>query len=120
LVPARLHAIDGNNADKHLDGAGATDERTFESNYLIKPADVDIFADDGVAHSRKRAEPPAGPTPSGETAPSNKEPIPCTNNWIADNAKEQLVVFDITGPFISACRHGLVETLVEMRRSGEL
>jgi hypothetical protein len=29
-------------------------------------------------------------------------------------------VFDQTGVFVSACRHGIIQTVVEMRRSGEL
>jgi hypothetical protein len=37
--------MDGNNSDKHLDGAGSTDKRAFEYNYLINPSDVDVFAD---------------------------------------------------------------------------
>lgn len=70
---------------------------------------MDKFADDGVTRSGSRT---AAPT----------DEIPCTDRWVAASATTEntTVVFDITGPFIGACRHGLIETLVEMRRSGEL
>ncbi|KAG1892237.1 hypothetical protein F4604DRAFT_1875645 [Suillus subluteus] len=40
-----------------------------------------------------------------------------TANTISDNT---IKVFEQTGIFISACRHGMIQTLVKMRRSGEL
>jgi hypothetical protein len=86
-----------------VDGAGSNDERTFDSDYLIKPSVVDKFADDGVTRSGSRT---AAPT----------DEIPCTDKWVAASATTK----NITGPFIGACRHGLIETLVEMRCSGEL
>ncbi|KAG2044044.1 hypothetical protein BDR03DRAFT_930786 [Suillus americanus] len=36
---------------------------------------------------------------------------------IAENTTN---VFEQTGVFVSACRHGIIQTLVEMRRSGKL
>jgi hypothetical protein len=118
--------MDGNNSDKHLDGAGSTDKWAFECNYLINPSDVDVFADDGVARSQRSAKTASTPLHHA-SAPNDSslsdEPVPCTaNGWVAANGKsaEEASVFDITGPFICVCRHGFVETLVEMRRSGEL
>ncbi|KAG1884380.1 hypothetical protein F4604DRAFT_1677018 [Suillus subluteus] len=46
----------------------------------------------------------------------------CTENWKAANAvtEKTINVFDQTGVFVSACRHGIIQTVVEMRQSGEL
>lgn len=46
----------------------------------------------------------------------------CTDNWKAANtiAENTTNIFEQTGVFVSACRHGIIQTLVEMRRSGEL
>lgn len=56
------------------------------------------------------------------TGPADVVESVCTDNWktantISDNTVK---VFEQTGIFISACRHGMIQTLVEMRRSGEL
>jgi hypothetical protein len=46
----------------------------------------------------------------------------CTDNWKAANSTEEntVRVFEQTGIFLSACRHGMIQTVTEMRRSGEL
>lgn len=131
LVPARLHAMDGNSSAKHLDGAGHTDPRTFKSQYLIPPVDVDQFTDDGVARTRAsksgQVTGNSTPTTAGPASQASLKSSPTDlgagcNHFAAANAQseEKKSVFDINGPFISACRHGFVETLIEMRRSGEL
>lgn len=45
-----------------------------------------------------------------------------TDNWKAANtiAENTTNIFEQTGVFVSACHHGIIQTLVEMRRSGEL
>ena len=48
LVPDRLHAMDGNNSMKRVDGAGHADHRVFISDYLISSSTVDNFKDDVV------------------------------------------------------------------------
>lgn len=48
---------------------------------------------------------------------------PCTKNWkasAAEHKKRALDVYDITGIFASACRHGFILKVCEMVRSGEL
>jgi hypothetical protein len=47
----------------------------------------------------------------------------CTRNWTAakpDGEKQMFAVYDETGIFILACRHGVVLAVVDMIRSGEL
>lgn len=48
---------------------------------------------------------------------------PCTKNWkasAAEHKKRALDIYDITGIFASACRHGLMNKICEMVYSGEL
>ncbi|KAF8438667.1 hypothetical protein L210DRAFT_3403971, partial [Boletus edulis BED1] len=107
LSPARLHNMDGNFSAKRLDGSGSADPRTFESDYFIPIADVDRFKN----NSCKNPE-------SGATAGST-----CSSNWSAAAKvfeEDKICVFEQTGIFLLACRHGFVECIAEMRRSGEL
>jgi hypothetical protein len=111
LVPASLHAMDGNSSVKRVDGSGAADRRLFESSYLTTAAEVDVFKNE-VAQKQR---------------PANTEShlggiVLCTDNWTVANtfSEESVKVFEQTGIFLCACRHGMIETFAEMRRSGEL
>jgi Kyakuja-Dileera-Zisupton transposase len=112
-----MHAVDGNNSAKRVDGSGNADERCFQSDYLLHASKVDRFKDEVKSRSKTQVgnsvldQPPFGDTND-----------PCTDNWIAANAisEETVKVFDQTGIFLCACRHGIVEMIAEMRRSGEL
>ncbi|KAG1869624.1 hypothetical protein F4604DRAFT_1881480 [Suillus subluteus] len=46
----------------------------------------------------------------------------CTENWKTANtiSENTVSIFNQTGIFVSTCRHGIVQTLVEMRKSGKL
>ncbi|KAG2123744.1 hypothetical protein DEU56DRAFT_873408 [Suillus clintonianus] len=78
-----------------------------QSDYFIPEAAVEHFKDD----VRNR---PGQRSPHQNTS--------CTNNWTAARSVEEakISVFEQTGIFIMACRHGLVECIVEMKQSGEL
>lgn len=104
LIPRRLHCMDGNFSAKRLDGSGSSDLRVFRSYYFIPHADVEHFKDD--VHNR--------------SAPQTT--VSCTENWTAAKAVEEnkVMVFDQTGIFLVACRHGFIECVTEMARSGEL
>jgi Kyakuja-Dileera-Zisupton transposase len=111
--------MDGNNSMKRLDGSGHADERVFSSDYHISPDEVDVFKDD----VRKPPIPKPGSLAEEGASPCDGDETVCAEHWQAANgvSLESLTqVFEQCGAFISACRHGLVETLVEMRRSGEL
>lgn len=119
LIPARMDSMDGNNSLKRVDGSGHADERIFESSYLIPPDEVDVFKDDVRLRPGTRA---VVTNTAGGISPADVSESTCTDNWktantISDNTVK---VFEQTGIFISACRHGMIQTLVEMRRSGEL
>ncbi|KAG2360741.1 hypothetical protein BDR07DRAFT_1288989 [Suillus spraguei] len=115
VYPAHLASIDGNNSLKHIDGSGHADEHIFESSYLIPPEEVEKIKDDVWLQPGTHI----GPDPTPTTASDESK---CTENWkTANTVSENTVkVFDQTGIFISACRHGILQTLVEMRKSGEL
>lgn len=119
LYPARLDSIDGNNSLKRVNGSGHADERVFDSSYLIPPVDVEVFKDDVRLRPGTRAA-------TDNAGASNSEHLhvesSCTENWKAANtvSEKTIDVFDQTGVFVSACRHGIIQTLVEMRWSGEL
>jgi hypothetical protein len=111
LVPASLHAMDGNSSVKRVDGSGVADPRAFESDYLITADDVDIFKDEVTRKSR----PAASDSKLGGL-------VSCTDNWTVANtfSEDTVKVFEQTGIFLSACHHGMIEMFTEMRRSGEL
>ncbi|KAG1846291.1 hypothetical protein F4604DRAFT_1884181 [Suillus subluteus] len=57
--------------------------------------------------------------------PGERNTIPnpsCTDNWTAAKSHEEdkISVFEQTGVFLMACRHGFVECIIEMRCSSEL
>ncbi|KAG1767502.1 hypothetical protein EDD22DRAFT_978132 [Suillus occidentalis] len=130
LYPARLDAFDGNNSLKRVDGSGHADERVFQSTYLIPAGEVDLFKDDVRLRPGTRITtgddvhlsniPGTQTTTEDDAASSNNST--CTENWkVANTTSENSInVFDQTGVFVSACRHGIIQTLVELRRSGEL
>ncbi|TFK60510.1 hypothetical protein BDN72DRAFT_730156, partial [Pluteus cervinus] len=125
LTFSRLRAFDGNNSLKRFDGAKA-DKREFESNYFLSNEYVDKFKDD-VHNARKKPSPATPPSTTLPTAPEENEGVekkatPCADTWHAATAvsEDTIKVFDQTGIFLSACRHAIVEFIVEMRKSGEL
>ena len=115
LVPDRLHAMDGNNSMKRVDGSGHSDERVFLSDYFIPPETVDNFKHDVETRPGTQAQP-------AQALPQGNDDSWCTKHWTAANAVSEgtVEVFQQTGGFLSTCRHAIVETLVEMRQSGEL
>ncbi|KAG0691551.1 hypothetical protein DFH29DRAFT_1017956, partial [Suillus ampliporus] len=120
LIPARMDSMDGNSSLKRVDGSGHADERVFKTSYLISPDEVDTFKDD--VRLRPGTHGTAITDTAGGTTPAGVSESACTDNWktantISDNTVK---VFEQTGIFISACRHGMIQTLAEMRRSGEL
>ncbi|KAF8510085.1 hypothetical protein JB92DRAFT_2728674, partial [Gautieria morchelliformis] len=123
LIPAQLQAMDRNMFLKHINGAGHTDERVFHSDYHILPSQVDRFKDDVRQRPGKAMASKNGIKTTIKEAPlyGNDETL-CTENWAAANAisEETVKVFEQTGGFVCACRHGFVQTFVEMRKGGEL
>ena len=127
----RMFAMDGNNSLKRIRQVGTraiADHRVFESDYFLSHEYVNKFANEV-----KRKEPPKDPDETPET-PLHDEGDPtdgaqpgvtvaCADNWKASQANELRRMWNIyeeTGVFAAACRHGLILWLVDMVRSGEL
>ncbi|KAI0323240.1 hypothetical protein GY45DRAFT_1213278, partial [Cubamyces sp. BRFM 1775] len=144
---SRIICIDGNNSLKRLATTGrrnAGDIRVFEDSDYFLPRDfVDRFADEVKAHQTQpklqldARAPSSGAALSDEESDEDKNhmgegdptdgatttPSPCAKTWkaaTADERKRVWGVFDETGVFACACRHGLLLWLVDMVRSGEL
>jgi hypothetical protein len=122
--------MDGNTSFKRLKDAGHTDERVFHSDYNVPFSTVQTFKDDvklkpglyTTKPQRKKDTNSLDTPKTYEAPPFGNDTTKCTENWTAANAvvEEINTVFEQTGGYVSACRHGLVLTFVEMRRSGEL
>ncbi|KAL6308620.1 hypothetical protein BKA93DRAFT_815267 [Sparassis latifolia] len=136
LFPARLLAMDGNNSAKRVANAGTADDRNFTSNYFLSRGQVDHFKDE-VKQRKTKAKPVSEQNEDdieedapwitedapGEATDGQERPTPCTERWkasAAEHEKRALDIYDITGIFVSACRHGLIQKACEMVRSGEL
>ncbi|OCH90281.1 hypothetical protein OBBRIDRAFT_812781 [Obba rivulosa] len=96
-------AIGGNNSAKQIARAGTEDERIFHSKYFLFKEEVDRFKDEvkcKVATSKKG---------------NNSE-----KTSAAEHKKCALEIYENTGIFVSACRHGLIQKACEMVCSREL
>lgn len=69
------------------------------------------------------AEPTEGDPTDGVDDNPQGEISQCVKNWkaaAADDKKRSWAVFDETGIYASACRHGFILWIADMVRSGEL
>ncbi|KAI0081425.1 hypothetical protein K474DRAFT_1682021 [Panus rudis PR-1116 ss-1] len=141
---SRLWAFDGNDSLKrmamHPDRqAGDTREYT-ESDYFLSREYVNRFAHE--VKSRRADKGPQIPhvDPDDDThddpepldategdptdgATNDKGVEQCVKNWksaASEDKKKAWGIFDETGIFASACRHGLILWLADMVKSGEL
>ncbi|KAI5993173.1 hypothetical protein EDC04DRAFT_2586648, partial [Pisolithus marmoratus] len=110
LIPSSLKAMDGNNSAKQMAHAGHADCCVFPSTYMILKADVNIFKNDVCTW----------PDQHGNT--EHQETSGCADTWQAASPvdKDTVKVFEQTGIFLSACKHGMILTCAEMVCSGEL
>lgn len=111
------------------------DTRVFtDSDYFLPNSYVNKFASDiplrkappvggdsdDEENPRNRAQDEGGDPTDGGTQEALGE---CARNWKAaatDDKKKMWAIFDETGIFASACRHGLILWITDMVRSGEL
>ena len=134
--------MDGNNSLKRLATQGnrvAGDTRMFSSDYFLPREFVDQFANE-VKTRQSQAKPDLNTDGDGlvdreadeEARPRDNEGDPtdgapdassgCANNWkaaAADAEKRMWGMFEETGIFACACRHGLVVYITDMVKSGE-
>jgi hypothetical protein len=112
----RMICVDGNNSLKRFARVGEraiADTRTFQGDYYLSPAFVDRFKDEVGTRAR--------PTDDASNAGlHNDGPGLCSKDWKAAGELGTWGVFQESGVFASACRHGFILWLVDMIRSGEL
>ena len=123
--------MDGNNSLKRIRQVGSyaiADHRVFDGDYFLAQENVDKFANEV---KRKAPEEPEEDAPEIEQD-SEGDPtdgaqpgitVACADNWKASQAGEVQRMWNIyeeTGIFAAACRHGLILWLADMVRSGEL
>lgn len=146
LPASRILAMDGNNSLKRVAGAGVADDRVFSSDYFLSREEVDQFKDEVKRNGRlreQRERSTASPERSDsegnddteddsawvtEDAPGDPtdgagRPTQCTERWkasAAEHEKTALDVYDVTGIFVAACRHGFIAKACQMVQSGEL
>lgn len=138
-----MYVLDGGNSAKRMAGLGGRergDTRTYtDSDYMISRDFVDSFANEvrprhsGTSDSDD-ADPVAGVFNTTGEEDTHLEvnagdlvtqvmSSDCSKNWKAaanEENKRMWSVFDETGIFVSACRHGLLLWVTDMIRSGEL
>ncbi len=135
-----MFCIDGNNSLKRIAKIGdreIADRREFTaSDYYLLADYVDRFK--GEVKSTRRQD-SAGLVPddsdsewedeegeegtAADFAGADDVLKQCTQNWKAaasDAKKKMWSIFEETGVFASACRHGFILWVVDMVRSGEL
>ena len=139
--------MDGNNSLKRLaprESRNAADLRKFENDYFLPRAFVDQFAGEVktrqpqskpnlVSNDSSDSEDDSAPAPrfhatrpeddGADPTDGATEPSPCASNWKAASTEERKRmwgVFEETGIFACACRHGIILWLEDMVRSGEL
>ncbi|OSD07636.1 hypothetical protein PYCCODRAFT_1359298 [Trametes coccinea BRFM310] len=125
------------------------DTRSFDSDYRLARAFVDGFAHEVKARRAqagasvpRRGDPLDGDEGTGEVDDNDSggpddlaeddggdptdgkpdAPTPCASHWkaaAADEKKRMWGIFEETGIFASACRHGLILWVADMVRSGE-
>ncbi|TFY51052.1 hypothetical protein EVJ58_g10764 [Rhodofomes roseus] len=133
---ARMVCVDGNNSLKRIAGIGNRqqgDSRVFSrSGYYLPRELVEEYSNEVQSRGRTQTDDddadaqPETVSPDAEGDPTDGGPEDediaiCTQNWkAAQESKSMWGVFEETGVFASACRHGLVLWLVDMVRSGEL
>lgn len=143
-----MYAIDGNNSLKRMIKHGdrdVADRRVFEdSDYYLSndfvntfakqvkprppPEDDDVIEEDPSATDSLDDLPTDLPNPPDDGDPTDGAPPQdmvriCVKNWksaAAEENKKMWSIFDETGIFAGACRHGLILWLIDMIRSGEL
>lgn len=129
LVFQRMFAIDGNDSLKRIARIGSRDvgdRRCFSSSdYYIPTEEVDKWAKEAGPISQEEAGSSDGEDSDDDAAKQDDEatsPGPCADNWKAaqsDSKKRMWGVFEETGLFASACRHGFILWVADMVRSGE-
>ncbi|KAI9059827.1 hypothetical protein FKP32DRAFT_1613970 [Trametes sanguinea] len=133
LIFRRILALDGNNSLKRVAKFGdheVADTREFdESDYYLSTSFVDQYKDEVKNGGAAAPDVPDGDQdqesdPSDDESSDDQHDVHhCTRNWKAaarDEDKKMWGIFDESGIFACACRHGFVLWISDMIKSGEL
>ncbi|KAG2743926.1 hypothetical protein P692DRAFT_20878574 [Suillus brevipes Sb2] len=121
LNPKMLVSHDGNNSSKRIAGAGSAEESRFCSTYFISREQVDLFKDE-VQHRRTNHDMDQPREDDKDNVETDENLASCLR-WKSsgpDHKKTALDIYETTGIFASACRHGFIIKVCEMVKSGEL
>jgi hypothetical protein len=105
-------AFDGNESLKRL-ARPSTDPTMLESDYFLSPRFVDSLNGDTTLPAQPDQDRMHEHTPQQSS---------CTDRWKAaapDSTKKTWGIFDETGIFASACCHGFILWIADMRQGGE-
>jgi hypothetical protein len=111
-----MFVVDANSSLRRFACVGEraiADTRTFQSDYYLSPAFVDQFKDEVAAAA-------AAATASRKDTDNANGSAVCPTNWKAAAELGTWGVFQESGLFASACRHGLILWIADLIRSGEL
>ncbi|EPQ50029.1 hypothetical protein GLOTRDRAFT_21641, partial [Gloeophyllum trabeum ATCC 11539] len=122
-----LCQMDGNNSLKRTDAnvirkyPERLDSRGPRTDYWLSPEEVDKFKDEVKAKSG--AEDDEDYDDDWEDLPETDPVSTCIDRWRnagPEQRKKMFALFDESGIFLAACRHGTVLLICDMIRSGEL
>jgi hypothetical protein len=123
----RMLAFDGNNSLKWVAAPGGRatgDLRIFtESDYFLSNAFVDQYAEEvhTISDTASNHRSDDGDDEEGDDQVSDGNSGNCpAQRWKAAGEKGTWGIFNESGIFASACRHGFILWIVDMIRSGEL
>ncbi|KAG2103699.1 uncharacterized protein F5147DRAFT_746665 [Suillus discolor] len=105
LKPKILVACDGNNSCKRIAGAALSDHRNFDSSYFISHQEVNQFKNE-VQHRQHI---------NRDKEPDDKMLASCLawKSSAPDHKKTAADIYETTGIFASACRHGFIIKLAK-------
>ena len=121
LVPARMHAIDGCDSQKHDKMVGTCNKCIFDGKYFLSRSFVDGFKDEVRSHAAAQKADKnltnAVELEDGFALLKGGQDNRCGSNWKAVTSKELLPAskeaFEQTGVFTCLCWHGIVEFVME-------
>ncbi|KAF8339940.1 uncharacterized protein EI90DRAFT_3012844 [Cantharellus anzutake] len=105
---------DGNTSLSRLPHQYESDCRTFFSDYFLPRSEVDAFQNTKKQSQLDSTTGPSDPLPESCIGWKNSRPMAQTTK------AGSLGVMDETGIFLIICRHGIVQFVMDMVKSGEL
>jgi hypothetical protein len=122
-------AVDGNSSMRRVAAIGervVSDTQVFDdSDYFLPSTFVDQFANEvsgakGDDHSEEQADEVLNDNGIDDDNPKGVGDGCHASKWKAAGEKGTWGIFEESGIFASACRHGLILWIADMIRSGEL